>query len=142
MGGAFGKGLHPHHDERLINTLTDLRRGQPEVCRAEGHILFNGHANNLIIGVLKNHSHPAPDLFEVFVIPGIHSVNDNSPPARGKQRIQMLDQRGLTAAIGTDQGDMLPFVNFHMDILQNRHVLIIITIKKLMDFNHDNFSEF
>jgi hypothetical protein len=54
----------------------------------------------------------------------------------------MLDQRGLTAAIGTDQGDMLPFVNFHMDILQNRHVLIIITIKKMIDFNHDNFSEF
>jgi hypothetical protein len=54
----------------------------------------------------------------------------------------MLDQRGLTAAIRTNQGDMLPFVNFHMDILQSRHVLIIITVKKMTDFDHGNFSGF
>ena len=78
----------------------DLLGGDPVVLRAEGGILLYTGADNLVIGVLKDHAHLGADLLEQGGIGGGFSVNPHRSGLGQEQAVEMLGKGGFSAAIG------------------------------------------
>ena len=69
--------VHIDLSERLIHTLTDLRRRNAQILRSEGHVILNDVCNYLVIGVLEHHSHGAPYIQKPVLIGGIDAVYEH-----------------------------------------------------------------
>jgi hypothetical protein len=61
---------HIQGRQGMVDPFPDLRRGDPQVFRSESHILFHDGADQLVVRVLKNHSHPLADFQQLLPVTG------------------------------------------------------------------------
>ena len=54
--------IKPHIGESLLHTGTDLFTGELQIGHAESHLIFNGDADDLILGLLKHKADGFTDL--------------------------------------------------------------------------------
>ena len=101
---------HPDGSERLIHPLRQIIPAQAEVGRAEGHVIAHRRHEELVVGVLEDHPHAAPNLGD-RVIGDLTTTDAHGPRGGPQDRIEVKDQGGLPSAIGPEQGNPLARVN-------------------------------
>ena len=145
---AAGKGVwdallesrHAYRGKAFVDAPADLRRGQGEVFRAEGHVLLHGHPDDLAVGVLEDHSHPSPDLPDFGGVRRLHSVHQN-PPHRGKEQgVQVLDEGRLSAAVRTDEGRVGPFGEGHAEARKDIGPFPVIAADHILHEDHGSLT--
>ena len=101
--GAVGEVGRPDRSERVGDPGFHLLRRQPEIKRAEGHIIiYRGH-KQLIVGILKNHPHGPPDVFQRFLRQW--HISDPDDTGLGNETpVQMQKQRRFSGAIRPHNG--------------------------------------
>ncbi len=94
----------------LGHPVFDFISGQAEVERAKGHIIENGRAKELIIGVLKDNSHLATNGIEVLFF-DLHAGNFNRAFGGHCHTIEQTHKGRLTRTIGANQCHLLTLAN-------------------------------
>ena len=54
MGQPSLEAGHPDGRQRALHPLVDLDLGNPHVERSEGHVLEDGRAEQLVVGILED----------------------------------------------------------------------------------------
>ena len=99
MGCLEDKLLHPHRLQRGVYPAADLLCGDTQVLRAESHILLHHIGHDLVIRVLEHHAYPSPDLQQVLLIAGVHSIHPYRAARRQQHRVHVFGQSGFPGAI-------------------------------------------
>jgi hypothetical protein len=61
VGGAMAIARKPYKAEGALNPRRQRLATKPELLRAKGHILFHGWTKQLIVGILEEQAHLAPN---------------------------------------------------------------------------------
>ena len=104
MGGVLPQVIHPHHVERGVHPLPDLRRGNPQIFRAEGYIFLDHAGDNLVVRVLKDHPDLAADSQEIFRVCGIQALHPEFSRRWRQQGVHMFGQGGFPGAVVPQNG--------------------------------------
>lgn len=64
MAGVF---LHADQRQRLVDTPANLSRGNTQVFRTKGHVLLNDGGNQLVVGILENHTNATAHLIQLVL---------------------------------------------------------------------------
>ena len=121
MRRMLAVGVHIHLLQCLIHPISNFRTGNSKIFRAKCHILFYHIGNDLIVGVLKYHSHIPANRHDPLLVGGIDSAHINLAPAGKQNRVEMLCQSGLSAAIGPKNCHKAALFYFQIQIRENRY---------------------
>ena len=99
-------------DER---TLFDLLSCQPQVLRAESHIVYHTVHYQLVVGVLEDDGYLSPHIPPVLPIHG-YAVYTDIPLRRVEDSGKQLDQRALPRAVLADDRDELAWFYIQVDV--------------------------
>lgn len=95
---------HAYLLQSHIHPFFDFLRRNAQVLRTEGHIFLHNGSHQLVVRILKYHAHLLADIPDMGKIGGLHTLHIDFPIRGNKQGVQMTGQRGLAAAISTDDG--------------------------------------
>ena len=107
--------LEAEHIYRRAHSLCDLIPRQPQVLRAEGHVVYHAVHHELVVGVLEDDGDLAPHLPLVLPVHG-YAVYTNVPLGRIEDCGKQLDQRALARAVVADDRDELPRCYLHVQV--------------------------
>ena len=98
----------------------------------KGHVVEDRHRVEQS-GSLKKDAKAASHLVQLFLpqLGDVHAIDENMPPVRQKERVEMLEENGLAAAAGADDGRDLSRNEFHVHSLE--HLLVP---EALVKINH------
>ena len=80
MGGMFPVLIHIHLLQGLVHPAADLGAGNAQILRAKCHILLHHIGNDLIVRVLKHHSHVPADHHEPRFIGSVDPADPHLSP--------------------------------------------------------------
>ena len=110
MGCFFLELTHIHIGKSLINSPPDFCRLDAEIFRSESHVILYNSRDQLVVGILKNHSRSLTYIPYAVVIPGIESVYIYDPFCRKQQAVKVFCQSRFTGTVFTyDSGKTAPF---------------------------------
>jgi len=116
--GRAGFGTaHSHLLQGLLYPQFHLFLGASQVERAEGHVVEDSGGEELILWVLKDQPHLAPDPLEVPVLDG-QAENPHRTIVAPEEAIQVEQEGGFTRPIGADEGHPLPSAHDEADSSQ------------------------
>ena len=125
-----------HSEEGVVYPLPDFISGKPDIFRPEADILFHNGRNNLIIRILKDHSHFSSDRENVLLLPTVHSRNQNRTFRRKLQGIEKLRQSRFSGAVMPQNTDEAPFLYRKIERGKSRqgfnHLIIFISPRVLI----------
>ena len=113
-GGRSANSAIPTCSSASATRAVELGSAQAEVGRAERDVLAHGGHEQLVVGVLEDDPHAAPDLLEVRLLHRQPRDRDR-PGTGGEDPVEVQHQRGLAGAVGTEQGDPLAPVDVQVD---------------------------
>ena len=97
--------IHPDELQCLVHASADFLRGNAEVLRRKGNILFYDVGDHLIIGILEHHADRAADVDQKRLVGRVHAEYLHTAALRQEDRVKMLCQRGFAAAVVAEDGD-------------------------------------
>ena len=109
MGGVAPVFIHTDLLQRLIHPVTDLRAGNAQIFRAEGHILFHHIGNDLVVGILEHHAHMTANLHEKIIVGGVQAADIDLTAAGQQNGIEMLGKSRFAAAVAAKNGHKAAF---------------------------------
>jgi len=111
MGGVLPIVVHLHLFQGAVYSPADLRAGNAQILRAEGHILLHHVGNDLVVRVLEDHAYAPADGKDPILVGGIDAA-DVDLAAGGKQNgIKVLGKGGFSAAVGAKDCYEAPLLN-------------------------------
>ena len=98
-----------------------LGQGQPQIHGAEGDLALHGDGQNLVLGLLEHHAHPAVELQPVGLGAGQHPAleGDRAPLGRENAAAQQ-EKRALSRAVAAQDRHPLPFLQGKAQILHGQ----------------------
>ena len=99
MGCVLPVFIHIHLFQGIIHTPADNRTCHTQILRAKGHILLHHIGDNLVIRILKHHTHRSADLDQPVLVRSLHSKDGYTAAAGQQNRIEMFGQCGFSTAI-------------------------------------------
>ena len=125
-----------HSGEGIVYPLPDFISGKPNIFRPEADILFHNGRNNLIIRILKDHSHFSSYRENVLLLPTVHSRNQNRTFRRKLQGIEKLRQSRFSGSVMSQNADETPFLYRKIERGKSRqgfnHLIIFISPRVLI----------
>ena len=105
-----------HLRQRLVAGL-DLVRGQAELERPERHVIQDGGAEELDVGILEDEADLAMEPERVLAgrDRGDVPAQRAHPRRRADDPVEELEERGLAAAVRPEQADLLAAVDVQVD---------------------------
>ena len=121
MGGPVGEVGDAHHRQRPGRALPGLGCRQPQIERAEAHILGDGRRKELIIRVLKDQTDAAPQPGQALAVVGDRGAVQHDLPLIGADRPgQRQQQGGFAGAIGAQNGQPAAGRDRQIDMVERR----------------------
>src|ERR1017187_7138833 len=95
----------PHHGERSFDHGFEVLARQPELLWTKGHIFFDGRAEELVVGILKQKSNLASHRFEIRRCDGLARDANRSVAGDllGQDSVQVQKQGGFARTVGAKQ---------------------------------------
>ena len=90
---------HAHRPEGGVHPLPDLRRGNSQILRGEGHVLFHHAGHDLVVRVLEHHANLTADVQQQRLVGSVHAVHIHLAPAGQKNGVEVLGQSGFARAV-------------------------------------------
>ena len=115
----------PHVGQRTRHALTQLGQLNAQVLGAERHIIFNQSRHQLIIRILENHAGRLTDEVRALGVGRAHSVHRHRSLVGQQKRVQMLRQRGLAAAVASQNADELACIHVSAHTRQSGRLAIV-----------------
>ncbi len=103
---AVGGVGHADRLQRLDDAGVDLVRRQPEVRRAEGHVLADARHEQLVVGVLEDDADAPAHLLQVLALHR-QAVDVHGSGGRQQDAVQVQHEGGLAGAVRPQQGGAL-----------------------------------
>ena len=122
---ALGKAAHAEPVERGKDDGARLFRGLPEVERPEGHVVGHRGAEELVVGVLKEQADPCPHVEEVLFPDAGRAKGQYLAGRWPEQTDAEVEERGLAAAGGADEADLVAVREVEGQGLEHRTVRVI-----------------
>ena len=79
-----------------------------EVFQRKGHVLFHYGGNDLVVRVLEHHAHGLADIVELLFVCGVHALHIHLAALGQQNGVEVLGQRGFTAAVCTQHRHEFP----------------------------------
>ena len=111
--------VHAHQLQGVVHPAADLRGRDPKVLRGEGHVLLHHIGHNLVVRVLKDHAHGAPDVQQALLVGGVHAVHPHLAAGGKQDGVHMLGQSGLARAVMAQHGHEGARFNFQIHAVQH-----------------------
>ena len=104
----------------MLYPPADLCFVEPQVFRAEGHVLFHGLLEQLVLRILENQSNFMAYLDQGFLFLGkdVRPIKQNGAASGLKQPVEVLDQGGFSRAGMADESHKLAVLNVQVDVFQ------------------------
>jgi len=106
----------PHHDQHVICPAFNFVPAQPEVFRAEYHIIVDRLSDNLHVNILKHHAHPLTGQYRIVL--HIHAINGYGSPGGRKQPVQVPEKSSFTGSVGPGHHHKLTPFHRHVYLCQ------------------------
>ena len=104
MGSVLPELIHIYRLQGLIHPLADLFRGDAQIFRCKGHILLHHIGDDLVVRVLKHHTHRAADVQQPVLIRSVNAVHVHLASAGQQDSVHMLGQGGFSAPVVPQDG--------------------------------------
>jgi hypothetical protein len=114
-----------HRLQRGQHAGVHLGRRQALVDRPEGHVVLHRGHEELVVGILEHVADPAPHFGQAGTRQR-DAFDRHAALARQQQAIDMLQQRRLARAIGTDDGHRLTRQDAQVDAAQRQRAVRIV----------------
>lgn len=111
--------VHSNGLQRVVHPAADLLGRDPQVLRSKGHILFHHVGYDLVIRVLEHHAHRTADGQEKLLVGGVHPVHIDLAPGGQEDRVEVLGQGGLAAAVVSQHCHEGALLNAQRDPVQH-----------------------
>ena len=118
--------IHADELQRLVYPPPDLLRRYAEILRRKGHVLLDDVRHDLVIRVLEHHADRAPYFQQQRLVARVHAVDRHAAALRQENRVHMLCQRGLAAAVVTQNGHEASLRNAQIQTVENDMLLVFI----------------
>ena len=116
--------IQPYMLQSLFRALLTFFRRKSLILWSETDVGKNVCLKQLMFRILKHQSHMTAQFPEVVAfLPDILPVVINVSRGRPDQPVEMLYQRGLSAAGMTDHSDKLTVLDFHRHMFQGMHLI-------------------
>ena len=118
-GTARGQIGHRHDLEGTRDTRFQFGAADPEVGGSKRDVLREGRHEQLVVGILEDHSDLAPDITKSLARqrrPG----DLDSALRRGQHTVEMQHERGLAGTVRAEQRDTLPRRDLEIDTAERR----------------------
>ena len=135
-----------HCGEGVVYPPPDFVGRKPDIFRTETDILFHNGRNNLIIRILKDHSHFSSDRENVLLLPTVHSRNKNRTFRRKLQGIEKLCQSRFSGTVMPQNTDKASRLYRKIECRKSRqgfnHLIIFISPRVLIgQFFYNNIFQ-
>ena len=115
--------VHAHLLQRIVHTMADHGACDAQIFGRKGHVLLHHVGNDLVVGVLEDHAHAAPDGDQQLLVGGVHAV-DMAGSAAGQQNgIEMLGKGRLARAVGAQDGNEAALLDLQIEVFKDLHAL-------------------
>ena len=125
-----------HCGESVVYPLPDFIGGKPDIFRPEADILFHNGRNNLIVRILKDHSHFSSYRENVLLLPTVHSGNQNCALCWKLQGIEKLRQGRFSGSVMSQNANEAPRLYRKIECGKSRqgfnHLIIFISPRVLI----------
>jgi hypothetical protein len=100
--------------QRLGDPSFQRSTGQPQMSGPERHVAAYGGAEQLVIGILEDHTDALADLRQ-GPPPDLHTADEHRPSRRREHAVELQHQRCLASTVGAEQRDPLAGFDAHRD---------------------------
>ena len=104
MGCALAVLIDASHLHGVVHAAAHFLRWHAKVFQCKGNVFLHHGGNDLIVRVLEHHAHGLADIIELVVVCGVHALHVDLAALRQQDGVEVLCQRGLAAAVGTQHG--------------------------------------
>lgn len=119
--GPLGQSRDVQRGQRLPDPGPDLRVGQAEVQRTEGHVLADRGREELVVRVLHHQLHRGPQPGQPLAVVGHRLPAERQRPrTRPQSAAEQPHQRGLATAVAAEQRQRPPLA--HREVQARQHV--------------------
>ena len=125
MGFLALETCKPHIGQRARHALAQLGQLNAQVLGAECHIVLNQRGHQLVIRILKNHTGGLTDKIRALGIGRAHSIHRHRSLVGQQKRIHVLRQRGLAAAVASQNADELTRIHMSAHARQSGRLTIV-----------------
>jgi hypothetical protein len=135
VGGAVGEVGHGDGGEGLFDAVPDFGFGQVELLGAEGDVLGDGGAEELVVRILEEQSDVLSDPWEVFRadVPAEDADLAVGPAVFGQDPVDVEEEGGFAGAVGAEQADAFARLNAQADTAEGFGA-VVVAVVELMDF--------
>ena len=140
MRGVQAVFVHADLPEGIVHALPDLFRRNPEILRRKGHVLLDDIRDDLVVGVLKNHSDGMADVKDLVLIGGGHPRDAHGARGREQDPVHMLCQGRLARAVVAENRCEAPLLKGERYIVQDVPRRLRIAEKNVIKFNNRSHS--
>ena len=119
--------IHPYRGQSLLDPRDHFFCRHAQVFQAEGDIFLYHSGNNLIVGILEDHSGTAADFPDQLLLPGIKTADNDISFRRDIKRVHQLCHRGFSGTVVSENRDKLTLPDGSRDMIQRRSGRFVIS---------------
>ena len=112
--------IHIHLLQGFVYPPAYFRLRDSHILRGERHVLLDDCRDKLVVRILEHHSDSLPDIEQPLLVGGVDTCHRHLSGGGGEYCIEMLCQRGFSAAVMSQYRQELSLRNGKAYVLQHR----------------------